>query len=75
MVRYADDTCLGFEHREEAERSLAEHREWVAQLWVSLPPDETLPIAFGRYANSRRDSVLHHWMSRSERFAKSARKT
>lgn len=45
MVRYADDTFLGFEHREEAERFLAELRERVAQFGLSLH-------AFGRYANA-----------------------
>jgi group II intron reverse transcriptase/maturase len=52
MVRYADDTFLGFEHREEAERFLAELRERVAQFGLSLHPEKTRLIAFGRYANA-----------------------
>ena len=51
MVRYADDTFLGFEHREEAERFLAALQERVAQFGLSLHPDKTRLIAFGRYAN------------------------
>jgi RNA-directed DNA polymerase len=52
MVRYADDTFLGFEHREEAERFLAELHERVAQFGLSLHPEKTRLIAFGRFANA-----------------------
>jgi RNA-directed DNA polymerase len=52
MVRYADDTFLGFEHREEAARFLAELRERVAQFGLSLHPEKTRLIAFGRFANA-----------------------
>jgi len=52
MVRYADDTFLGFEHREEAERFLAELRGRVAQFGLSLHPEKTRLIAFGRHANA-----------------------
>ena len=52
MVRYADDTFLGFEHREEAECFLAELRERVAQFGLSQHPEKTRLIAFGRYANA-----------------------
>ena len=52
MVRYADDTFLGFEHREEAERFLVEVRERVAQFGLSLHPEKTRLIAFGRHANA-----------------------
>jgi RNA-directed DNA polymerase len=52
MVRYADDTFLGFEHREEAERFLVELRERVAQFGLSLHPEKTRLIAFGRHANA-----------------------
>lgn len=52
MVRYADDTFLGFEHREEAERFLVELRERVTQFGLSLHPEKTRLIAFGRHANA-----------------------
>ena len=52
MIRYADDTFLGFEHREDAERFLAELRERVAQFGLSLHPEKTRLIAFGRCANA-----------------------
>ena len=65
MVRYADDTFLGFEHREEAERFLAELRERVAQFGLSLHPEKTRLIAFGRYANAR---CRHQGRRRAETF-------
>jgi group II intron reverse transcriptase/maturase len=52
MVRYADDTFLGFEHREEAECFLGELRARVEQFGLSLHPEKTRLIAFGRYANA-----------------------
>jgi group II intron reverse transcriptase/maturase len=52
-VRYADDFIVGFEHREEAERFLAELRERFAQFGLSLHPNKTRLIAFGRYAAER----------------------
>ena len=52
MVRYADDTFLGFEHREEAESFLVELHERVAQFGLSLHPEKTRLIAFGRHANA-----------------------
>ena len=52
MVRYADDTFLSFEHREEVERFLVELRERVAQFGLSLHPEKTRLIASGRHANA-----------------------
>jgi len=54
IVRYADDFILGFQHRDEAERFLAELRERLAQFRLELHPDKTRLIAFGRYALERR---------------------
>ena len=54
VVRYADDFILGFQHRDEAERFLAELRERLAQFRLELHPDKTRLIAFGRYAYERR---------------------
>jgi len=50
VVRFADDFVVGFEHREEAERFLAELRERFAKFGLALHPDKTRLIAFGRKA-------------------------
>ncbi len=50
IVRWADDFIVGFEHREEAERFLAELRERFARFGLELHPDKTRLIEFGRYA-------------------------
>ena len=50
VVRFADDFVVGFEHREEAERFLAELRERFAKFGLELHPDKTRLIAFGRKA-------------------------
>jgi RNA-directed DNA polymerase len=56
VVRFADDFVVGFEHREEAERCLAELRERFARFGLLLHPDKTRLIEFGRYADrNRRD--------------------
>jgi RNA-directed DNA polymerase len=56
IVRFADDFVVGFEHRPEAERFLAELRERFAQFGLILHPDKTRLIEFGRFAdkNGRR---------------------
>ena len=56
VVRFADDFVVGFEHREEAERFLAELRERFARFGLTLHPDKTRLIEFGRSADrNRRD--------------------
>jgi group II intron reverse transcriptase/maturase len=50
VVRFADDFVVGFEHREEAERFLAELRERFARFGLELHPDKTRLIEFGRFA-------------------------
>jgi len=54
VVRYADDFVVGFEHRDEAERFLAELRERFTRFALELHPDKTRLIEFGRYAAERR---------------------
>lgn len=51
IVRWADDFIVGFEHREDAERFLAELRERLAEFHLELHPDKTRIIAFGRKAD------------------------
>ncbi len=54
IVRYADDFIVGFEHREEAERFLAELKERLLKFGLELHPEKTRLIEFGRFAAERR---------------------
>ncbi len=54
VVRYADDTVLGFQHLEEADRFLASLRDRLAKFGLELHPDKTRRIEFGRYAEANR---------------------
>ena len=54
VVRFADDFVVGFEHRGEAERFLAELRERFARFGLTLHPDKTRLIEFGRHADRNR---------------------
>ena len=54
VVRFADDFVVGFQHRAEAERFLAELRERFARFGLTLHPDKTRLIEFGRYADQNR---------------------
>jgi group II intron reverse transcriptase/maturase len=51
VVRWADDFIVGFQHREEAERFLAELRERFAKFGLELHPDKTHLLPFGRKAD------------------------
>ena len=50
IARYADDFVLGFQHRKEAERFLAQLRKRLADHGLELHPDKTRLIQFGRFA-------------------------
>jgi RNA-directed DNA polymerase len=54
VVRYADDFVVGFEHREVAERFLAELGERFAKFGLELKAEKTRLIEFGRFAASNR---------------------
>jgi group II intron reverse transcriptase/maturase len=54
VVRWADDFVVGFQHRAEAERFLAELRERFAKFGLELHPDKTRLIEFGRFADRDR---------------------
>ena len=54
IVRFADDFIVGFEHKDDAQRFLAELRERFARFSLELHPDKTRLIEFGRYAAERR---------------------
>src|SRR5215469_12721449 len=50
VVRYADDSVLGFQSRADAERFLQEWKERLQKFGLELHPDKTRLIEFGRHA-------------------------
>jgi group II intron reverse transcriptase/maturase len=50
LTRFADDFLAGFEHREDAERFLADLRDRFAMFGLELHPEKTRLIEFGRFA-------------------------
>jgi RNA-directed DNA polymerase len=54
IARFADDFIVGFEHRRDAERFLAELRERFAKFGLDLHPGKTRLIEFGRFAARNR---------------------
>src|SRR5258706_8286075 len=54
LVRYADDSVAGFEYETDAKRFLADLRERLEKFKLSLHPDKTRLIEFGRFAAERR---------------------
>ncbi len=54
IVRYADDIIVGFEHEVDARRFLDEMRERLGKHSLSLHPEKTRLIEFGRHAAENR---------------------
>src|SRR5713101_5097181 len=54
IVRYADDFIVGFEHQIDARFFLDEMRERLGKFALSLHPEKTRLIEFGRFAAERR---------------------
>ena len=54
IVRYGDDFVAGFEHRDDAERFLADLRDRFATFCLELHPEKTRLIEFGRFADRDR---------------------
>jgi RNA-directed DNA polymerase len=54
VVRYADDIVLGFEHRTDAEQFLQHWRDRMRPFGLTLHPDKTRLIEFGRHAADNR---------------------
>jgi RNA-directed DNA polymerase len=54
IVRYADDFIVGFQHESDAQRFLDEMRERLRKFALSLHPEKTRIIEFGRFAAERR---------------------
>jgi len=54
IVRYADDFIVGFQHESDARRFLDEMRKRLGEFALSLHPEKTRLIEFGRFAAERR---------------------
>jgi group II intron reverse transcriptase/maturase len=54
VIRYADDTIVGFQYQADADRFLEKLRERLAMFGLELHPDKTRRIEFGRYAEEHR---------------------
>ena len=54
IVRFADDSVAGFEHRDDAERFQTELRRRLAGFSLELNAEKTRLIEFGRFAAERR---------------------
>src|SRR5437660_4896589 len=54
IVRYADDFIVGFEHQVDARFFLDEMRERLGKFALSLHPEKTRLVEFGRFAAERR---------------------
>ena len=54
IVRYADDFIVGFQHEADARRFLATMRERLQEFTLSLHPEKTRLIEFGRLAVENR---------------------
>jgi RNA-directed DNA polymerase len=54
IVRYADDFIVGFQHETDAQRFLDALRQRLAEFALTLHPEKTRLIEFGRYAAQNR---------------------
>lgn len=54
IVRFADDAVWGFQHRHEAQKFLVELKARLNHFGLSLHPDKTRLIEFGRFAAENR---------------------
>src|SRR5580692_3433262 len=54
IVRYADDFIIGFQHESDAQRFMDKLRKRLGEFALSLHPEKTRLIEFGRFAAERR---------------------
>ena len=54
IVRYADDFIVGFQHERDARRFLDEMRARLREFALTLHPEKTRLIEFGRFAGNRK---------------------
>jgi hypothetical protein len=64
-MRYADDIVVGFEHEADARRFWDDMRRRLEEFSLSLNPDKTRLIEFGRFAADRR---AHRGLGKPETF-------
>jgi RNA-directed DNA polymerase len=55
VIRYADDTIVGFQHEHEARAFLDDLKERMRKFELALHPDKTRLIRFGRHAAKQRE--------------------
>jgi group II intron reverse transcriptase/maturase len=65
LVRYADDIVVGLEHETDARRFWDDMRKRFEEFSLSLNPDKTRLIEFGRFAAERR---THRGLGKPETF-------
>ena len=65
LMRYADDIVVGFEHEGDARRFWDDMRKRFEEFSLSLNPDKTRLIEFGRFAAERR---AHRGFGKPETF-------
>lgn len=54
IIRYADDTVVGFQYKDDAVRFLNDLTERMGKFGLELHPDKTRLIEFGRFAKANR---------------------
>jgi RNA-directed DNA polymerase len=54
VIRFADDTIVGFQYQTDADHFLENLRERLGKFGLELQPDKTRRIEFGRYAEQNR---------------------
>ena len=54
IIRYADDSVVGFQYKNDAERFLRDLVERMGKFGLKLHPDKTRLIEFGRFAETNR---------------------
>jgi hypothetical protein len=57
VIRYADDTIVGFQHEHEARAFLDDLKERMRKFELALHPDKTRLIRFGRHAVKQREKL------------------
>jgi reverse transcriptase-like protein len=55
VIRYADDTIVGFQHEHEAKAFLDDLKERLRAFELTLHPEKTRLIRFGRHAAKQRE--------------------
>ena len=57
VIRYADDTIVGFQHEHEAKAFLHDLHERMREFELALHPAKTRLIRFGRHAAKQREEL------------------